>query len=866
MNESRKAILIVCLICASLAAQPKSSRQGVMFTYKGSAKRVALAGDFNSWQKEKDYLKLNDSGVWTILKQIPPGLYQYKFFIDGLSWVLDEANPARTQNFNNSGENSVFFLTEEGTVLLVHERPNQVQNKLDEYPQNAGTLYLNIIWHQHQPLYLDPGTDQLKGPWVRTHATKDYYDMVAMVGQYPNVHVTVNLTSSLLYQLQEFYVNRLKPFIDLKRNHVNAQAYFENYGGKTDPWIDLALKPTKDFNTQDIRYLLTNQWNAFGISEVIIARFPHYKALKAKFLKDGTKAMTEQDKRELKFFFYLANYDPDFLEKRVQLTSQLSINLTDIVKKQSDGTYVLTQVVTEDLCNRMIAETYKILASVIPAHRKLLYDNKTGKGQVEIITTPFYHPILPLIYDSDLAKICQPQDKLPRRYHFPEDAEAQIIKSVKFYNDLFGIQPSGMWPGEGSVAYEVLPLFRKNGIQWVATDEKILSRSKPEGQPKYYPYAVRQKEGSPTVVVFRDTELSDKIGFVYQNYRGEDAADDFIRHVLRYAPKEKGSDRLLTVILDGENAWEWYRNDNDGKEFLHALYRKLSKLFNTKQIVTATVTEFINGNSKRNLPAHPIDSLPALDWIHPGSWINANYDTWIGEREENEAWECLLTVRNDLKNSGLQPTDPQKNPPKKDSKEYYAYQAWESLYAAEGSDWFWWYGNDQNAGGGDKPFDTAFLTLISNVYRFAEMAGAQMPKRNFPPIILDTQSDSKIAQGAMAQSIQDMATVVFQVRTERISVRDAIYIAGNHAKVGDWKPNNIRMYNDGTHGDEKVDTIWTLELQLPVGFELEYKYTNSGLNGEWSGSEEFASPNRKITIQGQVGTKQIVIDDFGVKK
>ncbi len=153
----------------------------------------------------------------------------------------------------------------------------------DIYPKTGKTLYLNIIWHQHQPLYLDPESDQLQGPWVRTHGTKDYYDMAAVLEQYPNIHFTVNLTSSLLSQLQTYYVERLAPFVDVKKNRVNAVRYFAKYGGKTDPWIDLALKPTAQFNAQDYRYLLTNIWNAFGVSEIIISRFPEYKSLREKY-------------------------------------------------------------------------------------------------------------------------------------------------------------------------------------------------------------------------------------------------------------------------------------------------------------------------------------------------------------------------------------------------------------------------------------------------------------------------------------------------------------------------------------------------------------------------------------------------------
>ncbi|HWP82571.1 MAG TPA: carbohydrate-binding module family 20 domain-containing protein [Bacteroidota bacterium] len=727
-------------------------------------------------------------------------------------------------------------------------------------------LYLNIIWHQHQPLYLDPGTDQLQGPWVRTHGTKDYYDMVAILERYPKIHFTVNLTSSLLYQLEEYYVNRLKPFVDVKKNRVDAKAYFAEREGKTDPWIDLALKPTSSFTKKDLQFLLHNVWNAFGVSEVMIERFPAYKALRELARQSKGEGLSEQQLREIKFWFYLAYFDPDFLESRQKLANGYVIDLTDLVVKGSNGTYALKKVIDEEDCNRLIAETYKVLANIIPIHKKLMYHPISYKGQIEVITTPFYHPILPLIYDSDLAKLCQPHDPMPPRFHFPEDADAQVAKAVAYYQRMFGQLPTGMWPAEGSVAHDLVPVFARHGIKWIATDEKILARSKPPNQPKYYPYSLSADHASKNVVsiVFRDTELSDKIGFVYQHFKGEDAAQDFVQNVLKYAPQEDEPDRLLTVILDGENAWEWYRYDNDAKEFQNALYRKLTELYEAKQVITVTMTEYIKGNPQRNVPAHPIESMPTLKWLWPGSWINANYDTWIGEDEENRAWEYLLIARQDLEQSGIKPPDPQDPSPKENTKKWYAYRAWESMYAAEGSDWFWWYGTDQSAPAGDKPFDIAYITHLNNVYRFARLAGGRMPQRKFEPIIRDAKVDQRVQQGTMAQSADDLVPVIFRCDARGKEVPKALYIVGNHPSLGNWKPNLVQLFDDGTHGDDQAgDGIWGLELKLPAGIEIQYKYTNSGPEGSWYPGEEFPYHNRSLRIERQDGKPLIVLDKFG---
>lgn len=738
-------------------------------------------------------------------------------------------------------------------------KPSSIQSTMNDSSSHThASLYLNIIWHQHQPLYLDPGTDQLQGPWVRTHATKDYYDMAAILEQYPDVHYNVNLTSSMLFQLEHYYVERLKPFVDTRKNTVDAKKYFATWGGKTDPWIDLALKPVQSYTKKDLDFLLHNTWNAFGISDVQLSRFPEYASLKARNAKN--EDFTAADLRKIIFWFYLAHFDPDFLDQKVWLPDGCVVDVTDLVVKHEDGTYHLTRDITESDCNRIVAETYKICANIVPIHKKLMYDAKRHTGQIEVATTPFFHPILPLIYNSDLAKICQPNDSLPPAFSYPQDADAQVAMAVEFYKRTFGRPPLGMWPGEGSVAHDVVPIFEKNGIQWIATDEKILARSKPAQQKKYYPYEIN---GSNVAIVFRETELSDKIGFTYQNYTGEEAASDFIASVLKYAPKEGEPDRLLTVILDGENAWEWYRKDNDGKGFLNALYTRLSELYKSKKVVTVTTSEYIHGNPKRGIASHPIDGMKKIDWLYPGSWINANYDTWIGEDEENKAWEYLLTARKDLEASGVQAPKPTDAEPKQINKKWYAYKTWESMYAAEGSDWFWWYGTDQNAPAGDKPFDLAYITHLKHIYEFGRKAGGTFPEREFNEIISTHEGLTATKNGGtMIQSSHDSVIIVFRCDARDVYVRKGIYITGGIDLLGNWTPNTVRMFDDKTEGDDVAnDHIYTLILQVPAGITLEYKYTNSGPHGTWEG-DEAPGKNRKLIVDGSK-PKVVVNDVFG---
>jgi len=615
-------------------------------------------------------------------------------------------------------------------------------------PDRNGTLYLNLIWHQHQPLYLDPELDQLRGPWVRTHGTKDYYDMASMLEGFPGVHCTFNLTSSLLQQLQSYYIDRLRPFVDVRKNRVDDKGFLRAWKGKTDPWIDLLLKPSGEFDEDDRSMLLFNPWNALYITDVMMARFPEYKALKEKRIR--AQLLSEQELREIKFWFFLAYFDPDFLNGRVVLADGIAVDLTDLVEGKPDGTYVLRKTVTETDCNRILAEVYKVLSNIIPIHKKLMYDPDRRTGQLEVTTTPYYHPILPLIYDSDVARTCQPDDTMPSRFTHPEDADVQVAKAVEYFREMFGRRPAGMWPAEGSVSQDSTKVFSSNKILWIATDEKILAHSRPVGLPKYQPYNAGMGGKESVAIVFRDTGLSDKIGFTYQHYRGMDAAKDFVADLLQRSPPAGEPDRLVTVVVDGENAWEWYRYDNDGKEFLRSLYGELSVLGSQRRVLTVTMSEYILGNESRGVPAHPASAMKRLDWLYPGSWINANFSTWIGSGEKNRAWEYLLAARNDLAQCGLAAPDPRAGAPAPGTKHWNRWKAWEEMYAAEGSDWFWWYGSNTDMPSVVAPFESAFLTHLRNVYRFASLAGGKITQREFQPI-RGTSSDARPSQGAMAR-------------------------------------------------------------------------------------------------------------------
>jgi alpha-amylase/alpha-mannosidase (GH57 family) len=713
----------------------------------------------------------------------------------------------------------------------------------------AGDLYLNLIWHQHQPLYVDPQTDQLRGPWVRTHATKDYYDMAAMHEDFPDVHATINLTSSLLYQLQHYYVERLSPFLythaDGKRA-IREQDFLKAWDGKTDPWIDLALKPTQGFTDADKATLVSNSWNAFGISDVQIARFPQYLALRQK----PREQLTRQDYRAIKCWFFLAHFDPDFLRG----TSKLDVDLSDLVKER-DGTFYLLRPFTERDANRLVADAVRVMQAIVPEHAALSAGNH--KQQLELITTPYYHPILPLLIDSDIARVCQPKDSLPGRFAYPSDAMAQVKKGAYYFNMTFGYPLAGMWPAEGSISAAAADVFAQNGVRWICGDMRVLAKSMPANLDIAKPCRFRTPHGD-VMIVFRETNLSDHIGFTYQRMQPDSAVKHFVAEVMKYKPQASEADRLLTVILDGENAWEWYENDMDGKRFLRGLYAAFSAARTQKDFTCVTPLEFLNGDPQRGVPAHPLESMQTIETLWPGSWINANYDTWIGEPEENKAWEYLRQTRMDLERSGLVQPDPiQTGLPEMSHPNWTAEDdrkwaptlaAYESMYAAEGSDWFWWYGADQTAPGGDLPFEQAFFSHLRAVYQHMREAGVKIETPDFAPILSAAKRQQQSGGGVMAQGAHKVK-VKFVCDASAVAVPKAIYITGNLPEIGPWQPNVVPLFDDGTHGDAVAgDKRWTLDVEIAAGTEVQYKYTNSGAPGVWVPSEEFSSTNRAFTV------------------
>lgn len=514
-----------------------------------------------------------------------------------------------------------------------------------------------FVWHMHQPFYKDLGTGEYQLPWTRLHALKDYYGMAAMLDEFPKIRQTFNLVPSMLVQIEEYAEGRA-----------------------ADPFLRLALKPAEELTGPETEFVLKYFFQAN--EGRVIRRYPRYQELHEMWragqgnAAEVARRMGAGGLRDLQVLSQLAWMDEMVLESDAEVRALAAKGRGFSPEDQ-----------------RLIGrKEQEICARVIPAYRRL-----AAEKRIELSVTPFYHPILPLLCDSNIASVSQPGAPLPRRFRYPQDARVQMETAIAYAREKLGVDPRGMWPSEGSVSDEVLALAAGLGVKWMATDNGVLGATlgRLAGVAETCrPYVWRQG-GREMKMIFRDHFLSDLIGFVYSRMEPAAAAHHFmdrIRENARVLHRE-GRDALIPVILDGENAWEYY--ERNGRPFLKTLYDLISR---DPAISAVTVSEALE-----RLPAAEIPR------IHPGSWIHANFEVWIGHEEDNLAWEYLLEARETYDRvtqsaEGALLTEEQKR------------MAYQELLIAEGSDWCWWYGPHHHTENRVE-FDQLFRSHLAQVYR-----------------------------------------------------------------------------------------------------------------------------------------------------
>lgn len=557
-------------------------------------------------------------------------------------------------------------------------------------------LYVAFIWHQHQPLYksrsntpLSDGdadvlaTSEYRLPWVRLHGTKDYLDLVLLLERYPKLHQTVNLVPSLILQLEDYIA-----------------------GTAVDPYLALALTPAEKLSEVQRRFVIEHFFDANH--HTLIDPNPRYAELYQQRQENGRSWCLENwqtgDYGDLMAWHNLAWIDPLFWddpEIAAWIERGKNFNLSDRRK--------------------IYAKQQEILSRIVPQHRQM-----QEAGQLEVTTTPYTHPILPLLADTNVGRVAVPNMNLPQqRFQWEEDIPRHLQKARDMYEERFGCAPRGLWPSEQAVGPQVLPYIVKHGFNWICSDEAVLgwtikqffhrdaSGNVEEPEMLYRPYRLETAAGDLSIV-FRDHRLSDLIGFTYGAMEPKRAAAELVGHLeaiartLKHRQPGDGTALeqpwLVTIALDGENCWEYYQLD--GKPFLEALYATLS---DSPDIKLVTVSEFID-----QFP--PTATIPA-EQLHTGSWVDGNLTTWIGDPAKNRAWDLLTEARIALANH---PEATEENNP----------EAWEALYAAEGSDWFWWFGEGHSSNQ-DAIFDQLFREHLCALY---QALNAPIPENILKPV------------------------------------------------------------------------------------------------------------------------------------
>ncbi len=518
-------------------------------------------------------------------------------------------------------------------------------------------IYLCFVWHMHQPFYKDLVSGEYKLPWTRLHALKDYYGMVKILDEFPEIRQTFNLVPSMLVQVAEYAS-----------------------GEASDIFLRRALKPAEELDEHESAFIL--QYFFQANPSRLIYRYPRYGELYEAWLaadrnpQRARRLFSAQALRDLQVLSQIAWFDEEFLESDDTVKELVAKGRHYSIEDQLTVGHMQKQ-----MCGK-----------VIPVYREF-----AEEGQVEISMTPFYHPILPLLCDTQIADTSHPYIPLPPRFSYPQDAALQLKRAQEYMEHQFGHVPVGLWPSEGSVSDEALRIAADLGFRWFATDNGVLARTLGHSagvEQTYRPWRWRQ-DGREMNGIFRDHLLSDLIGFVYSRMNAVEAATHFLDRIHENcAPMlARGESPLVPIILDGENAWEYY--ENNGRPFLRELYRLITR---DPKIKAVTVSEALTR-------CHD----PILDHIFPGSWINANFDIWIGAEEDNKAWEYLLRARQmyDKTING-----PEGSSISKQNREL----AFEELLIAEGSDWNWWYGPEHDSA--NRPeFDQLFRDHLANVYR-----------------------------------------------------------------------------------------------------------------------------------------------------
>ncbi|MDE2131148.1 MAG: glycoside hydrolase [Betaproteobacteria bacterium] len=559
-------------------------------------------------------------------------------------------------------------------------------------------LHLVLCWHMHQPDYRNALDGRFELPWTYLHATKDYTDMAWHLEHSPGMACVVNFAPSLVDQLEDY-----------------TQQFAT--GTVRDPLLALLHTESLEGLEETVRQEAMAACFRCNYSKMI-EPFPSYLRLYQAYTR-----LKEDDPR---FTVYLSSqFLCDLLVWYHLAWIGESVRRTDLLIQHlmAQGSGFTTQ--DRHALFRRIGE---LVAGILPRYRAL-----QERGQVELSATPHHHPILPLMIDFASAREALPDVTLPSAAAYPggrERAEAQVASGISRHAHVFGKPPLGLWPAEGSVSAAALDVMAAYGCTWIATGENVLANSLsrnrvplPErSEYLYQPYRYATSHGD-MLCFFRDDALSDRIGFEYAKWHSRDAVNDFVQNLERlYQGTRADVDPVVSIILDGENAWEYY--PYNGYYFLSALYEALA---DHPFIVPGT----FSACAARHPQQH--ETPAALETLVAGSWVYGTFSTWIGNSDKNAAWDLLVEAKRRYDEAVAQG--------RLNEAEYV--QATRQLSICEGSDWFWWFG-DYNAADSVRAFDRLYRLNLANLYHLLKLP---VPAAVHQPLSVGSQAAD--AGGAM---------------------------------------------------------------------------------------------------------------------
>lgn len=537
-------------------------------------------------------------------------------------------------------------------------------------------LLLNLYWHMHQPDYRDLVTNQYVLPWTYLHAIKDYSDMAYHLEVNSKARVSFNFVPILLEQLDDY-----------------AQQFKQNT--IRDPLLGLLAKENlTDITNEECHLIVQSCFKSHH--EKMLSPFPHYQRLL--HLYQLVEPMMTNDQ----FHYLSGQYKADLLVWYHLAWCGESLRRTSPVVQALMTKGVLFTFEERLQLYAVIAET---ISGLIPRYKALMQ-----AGQIEISTTPYYHPILPLLLDFKSTLDAMPDAPLPesRAYMGGQSRSvSHILSAKKAHEHFFGAPPRGMWPAEGAVSHAALSLLAEHQLSWAATGQAVLANSLIKSQFSaddkhdylYQPYRVTNGKND-ILCFFRDDHLSDKIGFEYAKMHSNDAVNDFIQTLEQIQANNHGSTpKIVSVILDGENAWEYF--PYNGYYFLSELYAALA---NHPDISMTTFSDIVDMYQAADAADDGL-SARVLPQIAAGSWVYGTFSTWIGSKDKNLAWDLLCAAKrtydkvlanNTFNKQQLEAIERQ-------------------LAICEGSDWFWWFG-DYNSSDSVSSFDQLYRRNLINLY------------------------------------------------------------------------------------------------------------------------------------------------------